>query len=327
MMDKVLVYKDQEAENIRAPVPVPREFVEGVLGARFTRNPNWLFAISFSLGHILELGNLVLHDQHYYGIRLRDARWVAAVFGQDTIEFAYIPGARRELDRFRTNLRIPLLDMLGPMTSGEIALEWAVNWDFLIDIGFPWKTAAGHDWFRAFSLPLGCYEGKFGFYLEKKTSYEEVRDDAVLLLGCGVALYIGLYAGYGNGVAFVRAGIGIFGIFEGRIWLKDVRLDKPETLLKSTIVQMEVSGTIGIFAYAEGRIDVWILSASFRAWAEASMTSTIIFVPGGTCAIEYSAVMAASYSASCQVGSGWFSWTFRVSGSVDMPVSGRLLLA
>lgn len=323
MMEEMLVYKDKEAANTAQP----REFVEGVLGARFTRSPNWLFAISFGLGDILEMGTLVLHDQHYYGIRLRDPRWVAAVFGQDSIEFAYIPGSRRELDRFRTNLRIPLLDMLGPMTSGEIALEWGVNWDFLIDIGFPWKTAAGHDWFRAFSLPVGTYEGKFGFYLEKKTTYEPTTDDQVLMLGCGVALYIGLYAGYGNSVAFVRAGIGIFGIFEGRFWLKNVRLDRPETLLKSTIVRMEVSGTIGIFAYAEGRIDVWILSASFRAWAEASLTSTIIFVPGGTCAIEYSALMAAGYSASCKVGSGWFSWTFRVSGSVAMPVSGRLLLA
>lgn len=327
MMDELLVYKGNETANTGQPVPLPRELVEGKLGARFTRNPNWLFALSFSLGGILELGNLVLHDQHYYGIRLRDSRWVATVFGQDTIEFAYIPGARRELDRFRTNLRIPLLDMLGPMTSGEIALEWAVNWDFLIDIGFPWRTANGPDWFRAFSLPLGCYEGKFGFYLEKKTSYEVASNEGELVLGCGVALYIGLYAGYGNSVAFVRAGIGIFGIFEGRFWLKNVQLDKPETLLKSTIVRMEVSGTIGIFAYAEGRIDVWILSASFRAWAQASFTSTIIFVPGATCAIEYSAVMSAGYSASCRVGSGWFSWTFRVSGSVAMPVSGRLLLA
>ena len=329
LMTELLVYQDAEDRNAQLPTDKQkkRELVEGQLAATFTKTPSWMFAISFSLGDILELGNLVLHDQHYYGIRLRDRRWVAAVFGQDTIEFAYIPGARRELDRFRTNLRVPLLDMLGPMTSGEVALEWAVNWDFLIDIGFPWKTAGGHNWFRAFSMPIGVYEGKFGFFLEKKTTYEVVPDTEVLMLGCGAAFYVGLYAGYGNSVAYVRAGIGIFGIFEGRFWLKNVNLSRPETLLKATIVRMEVSGTIGIFAYAEGRIEVWILSASFRAWAEASLTSTIIYVPGGTCAVAYSALLAAGYSASVKVGSGWFSWTFSVSGSVEMSVAGRLLLA
>lgn len=329
LLTELLVYQDAEDKNAQLPAgkQKKRELVEGQLAATFTKRPSWLFGISFSLGDVLELGNLVLHDQHYYGIRLRDRRWVAAVFGQDTIEFAYIPGARRELDRFRTNLRVPLLDMLGPMTSGEVALEWAVNWDFLIDIGFPWKTAAGHNWFRAFSLPVGAYEGKFGFFLEKKTTYDVAPDSEVLMLGCGAAFYVGLYAGYGNSVAFVRAGIGVFGMYEGRFWLKNANLSKPETLLKATIVRMEVSGTVGIFAYAEGRIEVWILSASFRAWAEASMTSTIIYVPGGTCAVGYSALLAAGYSASVKVGSGWFSWTFRVSGSVAMSVSGRLLLA
>lgn len=333
MLTELLAYQDAEDHNAQLPGEErkPPELVGGQLNASFTKNPSWLFGISFSLGDLLELGNLVLHDQHYYGIRLRDRRWVAAVFGQDTIEFAYIPGARRELDRFRTNLRIPLLDMLGPMTSGEVALEWAVNWDFLIDIGYPWRTGAGHNWFRAFSLPLGTYEGKFGFFLEKSTSYVtdsgNDSDEQVLMLGCGAALYVGLFAGYGNKVAFVRAGIGIFGMFEGRFWLKNVNLSRPETLLKATIVRMEISGTIGIFAYAEGRIEVWILSASFRAWAEASLTSTVIYVPGATCAIAYSATLAAGYSASVKVGSGWFSWTFRVSGTVQMPVSGRVLLA
>jgi hypothetical protein len=329
LLTELLVYKKAESDNATGPPDDrrPPELVDGVLAANFTRNPSWLFAISFSLGDILQLGTLVLHDQHYYGIRLRDPNWVPLVFGQESIEFAYIPGRRKELDRFRTNLRIPFLDMLGPMRSGEIALEWAVNWDFLIDIGYPWKTELGHNWFRAFSLPVGTYEGKFGFYIEKRTDFEPSTDEELLLLGCGAALYIGLFAGYGNSVAYVRAGIGIFGMFEGRFWLRNARLDKPATLLKATVAKMEIGGTIGIFAYAEGRIEVWILSASFRAWAEASLTSTILYIPGGTCAITYSALLAAAYSASVEVGSGWFSWTFSVSGSVSMEISGRVLLA
>ncbi|MER9255364.1 hypothetical protein NKI59_26885 [Mesorhizobium sp. M0598] len=285
---------------------------------------SWLFGLSFKLGVLFERCSFVLHDQHYYGIRLW-APWVKSVFKQESIELAYIPGPTRAEDRFRTNLRVPALDMLGSLKSGEFALEWGVNWDFLIDIGFPWRTSIGYDWFRSFSIPVGCYEGKFGFYIEKKTLV--VKDDQRITLAIGMGLYVGYYFGAGNSVAWVRAGIGVFAILEGRITLQGPAHSDPMALLKSSIYSIEIVGVIGVMAYGEGGIDVWILSASFRVSAQVAVSCTIRYVAGGPCALTYSAIMAAGYSASVRVGCGFCSWTFSVQGEVSMGVSGQLLLS
>ncbi|MGJ4963386.1 hypothetical protein [Bradyrhizobium sp. HKCCYLRH3061] len=288
---------------------------------------SWLFGMSFRLGELFTRCSLVLHDQHYYGVRLY-APWVQSVFGQESIELAYIPGPSRAEDRFRTNLRIPAFNMLGALKSGEFALEWGVNWDFLIDVGFPWRTSVGYDWFRSFSVPVGCYEAKFGFYIEKKTSV--ARGDKMLTIGIGMGFYFGYYFGAGNSVAWVRAGIGVFAIVEGRITLQipaGSSTTDPFALLRSSIYSIEITGVIGIMAYGEGGIDVWILSASFRVSVQASVACTIRYVTGGSCALSYDATLGAAYSASVRVGCGFCSWTFSVSGEVSMGVSGQLLLS
>ncbi|MGO4441009.1 hypothetical protein [Rhizobium sp. RAF56] len=284
---------------------------------------SWLFGMSFKLGELFTRCSFVLHDQHYYGIRLW-APWVKSVFKQESLELAYIPGPTRAEDRFRTNLMIPAFNMLGMLKSGEFALEWGFNWDFLIDVGFPWRTSIGYDWFRAFSVPVGCYEAKFGFYIEKKTSV--VQDEKRLTIGVGMGFYFGYYFGAGNSVAWVRAGIGVFAIVEGRITLQGP-VGSADALLRSSIYSIEITGVIGIMAYGEGGIDVWILSASFRVSVQASVACTIHYVTGGPCALSYSATLGAGYSASVQVGCGFCSWTFSVAGSVSMGVSGQLLLS
>ncbi|MER9375486.1 hypothetical protein [Mesorhizobium sp. M0491] len=286
---------------------------------------SWLFGMSFKLGELFTRCSFVMHDQHYYGIRLW-APWVESVFKQESLELAYIPGPTRAEDRFRTNLMIPAFNMLGMLKSGEFALEWGFNWDFLIDVGFPWRTSIGYDWFRAFSVPVGCYEAKFGFYIEKKTSV--VNGDKRLTIGVGMGFYFGYYFGAGNSVAWVRAGIGVFAIVEGRITLQGPAVGAdPFALLRSSIYSIEITGVIGIMAYGEGGIDVWILSARFRVSVQASVACTIHYITGGPCALSYSATLGAAYSASVQVGCGFCSWTFSVSGSVSMGVSGQLLLS
>jgi hypothetical protein len=267
---------------------------------------------------------LVLQDQHYYGIRLR-ADWIQTVFGQRTVELAYLPGGRPDLDRFRTNLRIPMLDMFGPMVSGEFALEWGFNWDWMIDIGFPWNGPGGYDWFRAFSLPIGIYEGKLGVFLEGQ--HMAAGNTTELVIGGGFAMYAGLYAGFGNSVVGARAGIGVFGILMGFVHLENASITTPSSFLKASITKLEVDGTIGILAYGEGWINVWVISARFRVWAQASLTTSIVYIRGANCAVIWTAQLAAGYSASVHVGCGWFGFDFSVSGSLTIPVSGRLLLS
>lgn len=308
---------------------IPRNLLEELVDepnrkiqARLLDEESWIFGASFALGKIFDRCSLILHDQHYYGIRLA-ADWVQAAFGVPEVELAYIPGPRRELDRFRTSLRIPSLDLLGNLKSGELALEWGVNWDFLIDVGFPWQRAGGYDWLRSFSLPVGIYEARFGFYLEKRNQLAPTGNKQ-LVLSVGVGFYLGYQFGFSSSIVWLRAGIGVFGLFQGRAVLEGV---ESGNLVKGSLVELEVVGVVGIFAYGEGGIDVWILSARFRVTLQAAIALTIHYRKNFPCVATYRSTLAAHYSASVRVGSGWFSWTFRVRGHVNIGVSGRLLLS
>src|SRR5262249_43659875 len=156
---------------------------------------SWLFGASFDLGTIVNPGTIVLHDQHYYGIALRGEA-IEALFGVDRLELSYVPGPSRDRDRFRTSFRLPALDLIVSLRSGDIAIEWGFNWDFLLDFGFPWKVGAAYQWQRAFSLPMGTYEAKFGLYFEKRSqmSAAGIRE---LVIAAGAGFYVGYYFGFG----------------------------------------------------------------------------------------------------------------------------------
>ncbi|WP_242121998.1 hypothetical protein [Sphingomonas lacusdianchii] len=286
-------------------------------------NTPWLLAITFGLKEILDKCALVMQDGAYYGIRL-SAPWIKPVFDADSISLAYIPGPTRTQDKFRVALTIPKLALIANMRSGEIALEWGVNQDFLIDVGFPWRDALGYNWFRAFSIPAGTYEVKFGFYVQKRSHVAATGKE--MTLAAGFALYVGYFFGTGNGVAWVRAGIGVFAVLEAALTFDMSARVKGIGDLPKVVKRVEISGAIGIFAYGEGGIDIWVLSARFRVSAQASVTCFIVVMRGQPTALSYQAVMSVAYSGSVKIGSGWFSWTFRVSGQLAVPVSGRLLL-
>jgi hypothetical protein len=283
----------------------------------------WLMAITFGLRGILERCAFVLQDGKYYGIRL-SAPWVKAVFDLDSLSLAYIPGPTRTQDRFRIAVTIPKLDMIANMRSGEIALEWAVNQDFLVDVGFPWLDSQGYNWFRAFSIPAGAYEVKFGFYFEKRTHVEAQQE--TITFAAGFAIYAGYFFGMGNGVAWLRAGIGVFAVMQASLTIDLTAKVASISDLPNVVSRVEIVGAIGIFAYGEGGIDIWVLSARFRLSAQASVTVSILVVRGQPTALSYTVSLAVGYSASVQIGCGFCSWTFSVSGSLSVPVSGRLML-
>lgn len=289
----------------------------------------WLFGIRFKLGELFDYCTLVLHDGHYYGIGLK-AQWLEAITGISELTFAYLPGAKPSEDRFRTSLRIAALEMFAPMRSGIVALEWTPSWDFLIDIGYPWRTPDGYDWWRAFSIPAGAYEAKFGLFIEKRTYTGSTPDGLdgqnYLTLGAGFGFYLGYYFEADYGIAWVRAGIGVFGILSGSATLAIASGNALTDALRGSIAQLEIRGVIGIFAYGEGGVEVWILSARFRVSAQASIEVDITYRPNQTVYLSYSAELHASYSASVRVGSGWFSWTFSVSGTCGIGVHGRMAL-
>jgi len=291
----------------------------------------WLFGIRFGLGDIFDPCTLVLHDGRFYGIGLR-ADWLESLTGLEELTFAYIPGRVPAEDRFRTSLRIAALEVFAPMRSGVIVLEWSPNWDFLIDLGFPWRGPDGYDWFRAFSIPMGSYEAKFGLFIEKRTETGAVipglPEGRYLTIGAGFGFYFGYFFQGTFGPAWVRAGIGVFGIMSGRatLLLADRAGGSALDLLKGSIAQLEIIGVLGIFAYGEGGVEVWILSARFRVAAQAAATVHITYRPKQPVSLEWDALLNAHYSASVRVGRSPFSWTFRVSGRCGMQISGRTVL-
>ncbi|OEH73678.1 hypothetical protein cyc_09560 [Cyclospora cayetanensis] len=144
------------------------------------------------------------------------------------------------------------------MRSGEVALEWAVNQDFQVDFGFPWFDSQGYNWFRAFSIPAGAYEVKFGFYFEKRTHVEPQGNS--ITFGAGFALYAGYFFGMGNSVAWLRAGIGVFAVLQAELTIdlsaQVTNIGNLPNIVKGVLIE----GAIGIFAYGEGGIDVWTFS-------------------------------------------------------------------
>lgn len=301
---------------------------EQQLNARINTDDPWLFGIRFELGNLFTPCVLVLHDKHYYGIRLGGVV-PKLLTGQDELNFAYIPGSEPALDRFRTTFRCAVFDLLAEMRSGDLALEWSPNWDFLIDCGQPWRGPYGYAWERAFSMPVGTYEAKFGFFIERRTSLappptlEKVQGTYVTF-SAGAGFYLGYRFELSAGVAWVRAGIGIFGVLIGSVTLKLPEDSKdPLALLKGSLAQLQVVGVLGIYAYGEGGVEVWILSARFRVSAQAFVEVTLNYLPSARSMISWNATLSAQYSASVRVGSGWFSWTFSVSGEVEMKIDGR----
>jgi hypothetical protein len=293
----------------------------------------WLFGIRFGLGDIFDPCTLILHDGRFYGIGLR-AEWLESLTGLEELTFAYIPGRVPAEDRFRASLRIAALELFAPMSSGVIVLEWGPNWDFLIDLGFPWRGPNGYDWFRAFSIPMGGYEAKFGLFIEKRTETGIVipglPEGRYLTLGAGFGFYFGYFFQGSFGPAWVRAGIGVFGILSGRATLLLVDRDRERgsafDVLKSSIAQLEIIGVLGIFAYGEGGVEVWILSARFRVAAQAAATVHIVYRPKQPVSLKWDVLLNAHYSASVRVGRSPFKWTFKVSGRCGMKVSGRTVL-
>lgn len=121
----------------------------------------------------------------------------------------------------------------------------------------------------------------------------------------------------------MRAGIGIFGVLIGSATLRNDASGGAVALLRGTLVELRVVGVIGIYAYGEGGVEVWVLSARFRVAAQAFVEVTLRYVPNARSVISWNATLSAAYSASVRIGSGWFSWTFSFSGSVKMQINGQ----
>ena len=292
----------------------------------FTDKQSWLFGASFAVANVLDRCSFILHDQYFYGVLLSSTQaWFKELFGTDTLSLAYIPGATKQQDRFRIETKLPFLDLIGNLQSGLTALEYGLNRDFLVDFGFPWKSGNTYLWDRTFSFASGIYETRFGFYFEKRTDVT-LTGDKLLTIGAGVALSYGYRVGARTVVAYAEAGISVFVILMGTVTFRFPEGTSPTNILKGTIYKIEVIGVIGIYAYARGGINYWVLTAEIRAEVVAALAGVLIYMPQGNSSLTFSATLSVRYAASCRVKIGFVKISFSVSGSLGYGVAGRIAL-
>ncbi len=293
----------------------------------FTDDNNWMLGASFAIGDIFDRCAFILHDKHYYGIMMASKQeWFKALFQTDKIALAYIPGRTKKEDRFRIEMPLPFLNFFGTLKSGLFALEIGVNKDFLFDLGYPWRVGNRYEWPRAFSSIQGIYELKFGVYFEKRTEYTPENNN-IVTIGAGIGLYYGYHVGGRTPIAWAEAGIGLFIILAGQAkFLMKKELTSPFSLLNASLVEITVTGVIGIYAYAEGGVNYWVISASFRAEIQAAISGTLIYRPHGDSALFYEAMLSARFSASARIKLGFVRVTVSISGSVSLHVGGKIAL-
>jgi hypothetical protein len=290
----------------------------------FTDQESWLFGGAFSMAGFLDACTIILHDQHYYGVMLASSQdWFKAVFGTDKFSLAYIPGPRKELDRFRVEANLSGLEFFTKLKSGLIALEVGINKDFLFDFGFPWRAGNTYLWHRTFSFSQGIYETRFGFYFEKRTEVSPEGD--LLSFGAGVALSYGYRVAARSPFAWAEAGISITVILTGKVSFL-LPEKAPSTRLTNVLYAIEVVGVIGIYAYAAGGINYFIITAEIRAEVVAAIAGRLLYIPHGNSTLTFAATLSVRYQASCTIKLGFLKKTFRISGSLDYGVEGRIAL-
>lgn len=288
------------------------------VNAGITTNEEWLFGIAFGLGELVTKGKLVFHDDHYYGISLR-AEWLELLTGMEALTLAYIPGATSKEDKFYVEFPLSFLELFGPMRAGWLTAYWAFNTDFMFSLGFPFRQGAKYMWERSFSV-AAAYEFQFGFYIEKRTQ-KSLRGNEITL-GGGLAIAIGLGIALGNSRLWVRAGIGIFVIVEGF-----VTIEKGKKVFDAALVGFSLTGVIGILAYVEGGINIWIISARFRAELQASIAVRLDYHRDNQpLLLSYNNTLYAGYSATARIKIGFVKIRFTVRGKYPIQVKGQHLI-
>lgn len=299
--------------------------VHELTNIEFTDQESWLFGAGFSMAGILDACSVILHDQHFYGVMMASSQpWFELLFGTDKFSLSYMPGARRELDRFRTEFQLAGLNFFGDLKSGLVALEATPNRDFLFDFGFPWRTGNTYLWHRTFSLAQGIYETRFGFYFEKRTDIT-LNGDQTLSFAAGVALSYGYRVAAYSPFAWAEAGISVTAILTGKITFRLPERASTKELSKA-LHSIEVVGVIGIYAYARGGINYWILTAEIRAEVVAALAGRLLYIPNGNSSLTFDATLFVHFSASCCLKLGFFKVRIKISGTLSYGVQGRIAL-
>jgi hypothetical protein len=311
----------------------------------------WVFGVHFRLmGKLLERCALLLQDGKFYGIQLRGE--LVKLFETEgdssggALTIAYQPGATPAADRFFVAMRMPALEMFnigaGGFSSGLVSLGWSFNADALVSLGFPVREGTRYRWDDSFGCYQGIYQAHFGFYAEKRSGTlcvdEEGRviegdceagDKKFVQLRGGLGVEFGYGVMLGGGWLCVKAGIGVFVVVEGAITVllpRDAKIDNPRAVLSGRLYKIEVNGVIGLIAYVEGYISIWIISARFRAELQAALACKLTWTQGQPLVAAYDATVYAGYYARACINCGVTKICKSVSGKYPIKISGAVTL-
>lgn len=296
------------------------------VAAGLTGRNDWLFGISFSILEILDNCRLLMQEDVYYGIGIV-ADWLEPLIGGTRMTLAYIPGPTSKQDRFLLEIPLAFLDFVAEMQAGWGTFSWALNTDTLVGLGFPFRHGARYRWDRSFALFVSPAMGQAGFYVEKRTHALRGRDAKgreIMEIGGGFGFTVGLGFAAGNRFIYVRAGIGIFAIIEGAIMLD---LKSGRSNWAKTVVGFRIHGVIGVIAFVEGGINIYIISAKFRAEIQAALAAGIEYVRDlKPFQVTYRATLYAGYFAKASINLGFKKITFEVRGEFPISIEGQHLL-
>ena len=146
----------------------------------------------------------------------------------------------------------------------------------------------------------------------------------LLTLSAGMAFSYGYHIGARTAIAWADAGISVTMIMTGAVTIAFGLTSVSNVTPYSGIQEIQVTGVIGIYAYAEGGINLWIITATLRAQVVAAISGTLDYMPAGHSSLAFSATLSVSFHAECSVSFGFFHAHFSVSGQLAYGVSANI---
>ena len=229
---------------------------------------DWLFGAGFNAMGLLE-GKVLFQNRRFYGVAMSSPLFKKCLGYELAIGVQYLKDADPQRDRFRATVVVGAVRLSAfNFSGGAIALELAVNGDFMVDLGFPWLVNGTRQWERTLGAIAGIFQGSGGAYF--RIDRLRGRDSApdVLSVGGGLMVQFGLGFATDLGVLKVWSSIGIYALVEGGVQFRQNSFS-PTAL--------ELAGAVGVLGRAIAELNVWIISVRIEILIVAEARATLLW--------------------------------------------------
>lgn len=300
-------------------------------GAASSRD--WLIGAGISALQGFFQGRFVYQEGHVCALSLQGEflKWIGLDMG---IAGAYFKGRRPEDDHFYLSMTVPAVAIgIISFTGGVIAVDFGVNGNVQLDLGFPWQNADGsRQWHRALGAIVTPFQGSGGMYVEhRRQLFGDTGGTTAVKLAAGYAVQAGLGAVFGGGIITAWVTIGIYATVEGDLYIAD-----------RNMVGLRLAGAIGVLFRGHAGLNWWIISIDVDicigaeagvaiTWAKDEQWRQSLFPnmggdSGSEIIIHFHFTVYASASASACLRLGFITVCKGISVSIPMRVDYALSL-